>query len=73
MSSVQLKELLLPMEALQEAVKPGLLRLESEVNTTCRYPVDDVKEVFALTELPDNRATCSMVSHSGDVHRLMVT
>jgi hypothetical protein len=64
-----------PNTILHAATKPEDVYEPSEVNTTCRYPVDEVYTVLVDTEeTPLSRATCSTpVLHDGDVHRLMVT
>jgi hypothetical protein len=64
-----------PNTILHAATKPEYVAQPSEVNTTCRYPVDEVYTVLVDTEeTPLSRATCSTpVLHDGDVHRLMVT
>ena len=53
------------------ASNPAPLTLESEVKSTCKYPVDDVYS--ELTEVPDSRAICSGELHDDDEQRLMVT
>ena len=58
---------------LHEPKKPGAVPMLLEVNTTCRYPVNDEYVVPALTELPLSRATCCTELHDGDVQRLTVT
>jgi len=59
--------------ALQAASKPEPVPLPSEVNNTCKYPVDDVYVVLELNEEPESRATRSNVLHDDDWHRLIVT
>jgi hypothetical protein len=54
------------------ASNPAPLTLESEVKSTCKYPVDDVYSALGTTE-PDRYASCVFVPQDDDVHELMVT
>lgn len=54
------------------AANPARLALESEVKTTCKYPVDDVYSALGSAE-PDSFASCVVVPQDDDVHELMVT
>ena len=55
------------------AANPALLTLESEVKTTCKYPVDDVYSALRSTDEPDSFTSSVFVLQDDDVHELMVT
>jgi hypothetical protein len=54
------------------AANPARWTLESEVKTTCKYPVDDVYSALGSAE-PDSFTSAVFVPQDDDVHELMVT
>ena len=57
-----------PVGTDQLATNPERVTTESEVKTTCKYPLDDVHVVLELTELPLSEASDVLVLHDDDVH-----
>jgi len=55
------------------ATNPDWVTLESEVKTTCKYPVEDMYVASKLTELPESCAHRSTEVHNDDEQRFSVT